>query len=81
MEEAKQSRVHLVIAQRVVEKLADGESHVSQIEILEVLKPLLEDYIAPPILKKNKMPENWFTNENNSKNDLIEQLSDYLQKI
>jgi hypothetical protein len=72
MEERKQSRVHLEIAQRVVEKLADGENTVLQESTLQVLIPLLEDYIVPAILKKNKMPENWFTNENNFKNDLIE---------
>jgi hypothetical protein len=47
MEEAKQSIVHLDIAQSIVNKLAEGESHVSQEVILQVLKPLLEGHIGP----------------------------------
>jgi hypothetical protein len=81
MEEAKQSTVHLEIAQRVVEKLADGESHVSQEATLQVLKPLLEGHIGPAILKLNKIPEELFTKDRYFKNDLIEKLSAYLQKI
>jgi hypothetical protein len=36
-EEAKQSRVHLDIAQRIVEKLADGEPFISLKTALLVL--------------------------------------------
>ena len=62
MEEEKQSRVHLDIAKRIVDTLADGECHVSQIAAQHFLKPLLEDFIAPGILKKHKLTENWFAN-------------------
>ena len=62
MEEEKQSRVHLDIAKRIVDTLADGEYHVSQLAAQQVLKPLLEDNILNLILKKHKIPENWFAN-------------------
>ena len=51
MEEEKQSRVHLDIAKRIVDTLADGECHVSQLAAQHVLKPLLEDFIGPGIIK------------------------------
>ena len=57
MEEEKQSSVHLAIAKRIVDTLANGECHVSQQAALQVLKPLLEDFIGPGILKKHKIPE------------------------
>ena len=57
MEEEKQSAVHLAIAKRIVDTLADKECHVTQQAALQVLKPLLEDFIGPGILKKHKIPE------------------------
>ena len=62
MEEEKQSRVNLDIAKRIIDTLADGECHVSQQAAQQVLKPLLEDHIVSAILKKHKLPENWFAN-------------------
>ena len=81
MEEAKKLRVHLDIAQSIVIKIAEGESHVSQEVILQVLKPLLEGHIGPSIIKISKIPEDWFTNEIYPRNNLISELSAYLQKI
>ncbi len=52
MEEVKQSRVHLDIAKRIVEKLADGKDHVTQNACKKVLKPLLEGHIGLAILNK-----------------------------
>jgi hypothetical protein len=46
-----------------------------------VLKPLLEGHIGPAILKLNKMPESWFTNEITPKSVLINEVSTYLQRI
>lgn len=47
MEEVKQSRVHLDLAQRIVEIMtADGESHITRKAASEVLKPILEYYIS-----------------------------------
>ncbi len=69
-EEEKQSAVHLAIAKRIVNTLADKKSHVTQQVALEVLKPLLEDNLAPIIIKKHKIPEYWFTNEKTPKLNL-----------
>jgi len=49
MEEFKQSRVHLDLAKRIVEKISEGESHISQQAALLILKPLLEGHIGPAI--------------------------------
>ncbi len=57
IEEEKQSAVHLAIAKRIVDTLSDGECHVTHQAALQVLKPLLEDFIGPGILKKHKIPE------------------------
>jgi hypothetical protein len=57
MEEEKQSSVHLAIARRIVNTIADEECLVSQQAALLVLKPLLEENITPLILKKHKIPE------------------------
>ena len=53
MEEVKQSSVHLAIAKLIVEELADGDCHVTQQAAQQVLKPLLEDHIAPAKMKKH----------------------------
>ena len=79
MEEVKQSRVHFEIAKRIVDKLADGDSQISQKSVFEVLKPILEDYIPSAKLKKYKIPERWFKNELTGKEDLLNELSSYLQ--
>ena len=50
-EEVKQSRVHLDIAKRIVDKLADGECHISQQVAINVLKQLLEENITLAIQK------------------------------
>jgi hypothetical protein len=78
-EEVKQSRVHLDIAQRIADKLADTKTEVSQEAALQVLKPLLTHHIAPAML--TEMPEDLFTTEKIQKNHLINKLSEYLQKI
>lgn len=49
MEEVKQTRVHLDLANRIVNKIAEGESHISQEAALFILKPLLEGHIGPTI--------------------------------
>ena len=53
MEEEKQSKavLHLDIAKRIVEKLADAKSQISQKAVLQVLQPLLEDHIPLSKLK------------------------------
>ena len=81
MEEVKQTRVHLDIAKRIVDKLTDGESYISQNAALQVLKPLMRDHIAPAILEENRMPEDWFIDERTSKDKLLNELSSYLQRI
>ena len=62
MEEVKQSRVHLDLAKSIVNKISNGECHVSQRAAAFILKPLLEDHISPAILKVNKIPEKWYKN-------------------
>ena len=57
MEEEKQSSVHLAIARRIVNTIADEECLVSQQAALLVLKPLLEENIITVKLKKHKIPE------------------------
>ncbi len=81
MEEVKQSRIHLDMAKRIVDKLGDGESHITKRAMLQVLKPLLEEHIAPAKFKKYKMPEDWFTLEMKENNDLLSELSSFLQRI
>jgi hypothetical protein len=77
-EEEKQSRVYLDIAKRIVDKLVDEESQISQKAVLQVVKPLLEDHILQSKLKKNNIPGHWLTNEITAKDDFINQLSSYL---
>ncbi len=81
MEEEKHTSVHLAIAKRIVDTLADGDCHVSQLAALQVLRPLLEDNLPPLILKKHKIPEQWFAYEMTAKESLIQELASYLQKI
>ena len=52
----KQSRIHLDIARRIVDTLADGESFISQNAAVQVLKPLLKDHITRATLKEYKLP-------------------------
>jgi UDP-N-acetyl-D-mannosaminuronate dehydrogenase len=59
----KQSRIHLDIARRIVDTLANGESIILQNAAVKVLKPLLKDHITRATLKVHKLPEDWFTNE------------------
>ncbi len=80
-EEEKQSGVHLAIAKHIVDTLADGESDVTQQVALEVLKPWLEDNIAPIMIKNHKIPDNWFTNERTPKLNLSHELASYLQLV
>ena len=47
----KQSRIHLDIATRIVDTLADGESYISQNAAVQVLKPFLKDQIPRTTLK------------------------------
>jgi len=49
MEEQKQSRVHFDLAKKIVDTIANGEDQISQQAVFQVLKPLLEDNIAPKI--------------------------------
>ena len=77
-EEKKQSSVHLDIAKRIVDKLADEESQISQKAVLQVVKPLLEDHILQSKLKKNKIPVHWLTNDITSKDVFLNELSSYL---
>ena len=81
MEEEKQSRVHLDLARRIFTTMADGEGYITQEVAIKVLKPLLEEFIAPGILKIHTMPEKWFKKKITVKDDLINDLSSYLQKI
>ena len=81
MEEVKQSRVHLDIATRIVDTIADGESYISQNAALQVLKPFLISQISADILEENRMPENWFIDEITPKDKLVNELSSYLQRI
>jgi hypothetical protein len=74
-------RVHLDVAQRIVNILADGESHVSQEAALQLLEPLLAGHVGPAILEQSEMPEKWFTVEITPKDDLVNELSAYLHKI
>jgi hypothetical protein len=78
MEEEKHTSVHLAIAKRIVDTLADGDCHVSQLAALQVLRPLLEDNLPPLILKKHKIPEQWFAYEMTAKESLIQELASYL---
>jgi hypothetical protein len=80
MEEVKQSRVHLEIAQRIVDKLAGEESNINQ-EKAQVLKTLLKGQVAPDILKENKIPSNWFIDDMTPKDKLLIELSAYLKQI
>ena len=48
--------------------------------MLQVLQPLLEDYILPAKLKKHKIPVHWLTNEITAKDDFLNELSSFLQK-
>ena len=48
--------------------------------MLQVLQPLLEDYIPPAKLKKLKIPLHWLTNEITAKDDFLNELSSFLQK-
>jgi hypothetical protein len=49
--------------------------------VFQVLKPLLEDNIAPKIQRMHKIPERWFTDHETDKNDLINDLASYLDRI
>ena len=62
VEEEKQLGVHLAIAKRIVDTLADGDYYISQRAVLQVLKPLLEGIIGSSILEIHKIPELWFEN-------------------
>ena len=61
MEEEKQSKVHLDLARRIFTTIAGGRKYITQEVAIMVLKPLLEENIAPATLKKHTMQENWFT--------------------
>jgi hypothetical protein len=81
MEEVKQSSVHLAIAKRIVDKIADKKHLISQQVALNVLKPFLEDHIIPAKLKKYKIPEYWFEESMMAKQYLLEELASYLQLV
>ena len=80
-EEKKQSSVYLDIAKRIVDKLADEGSQISQKAVLQVVKTLLEGHILPSKLRKIKIPVHWLTNEITAKDDFLKELSSYLQTI
>lgn len=81
MEEVKQSRVHLDLAKRIVDKIANGESHISQQAAVNILKELLEGHIALEIRNANRIPEKWFKSKKIDKVNLTNELSSYLQQI
>ena len=78
MEEQKLSRVHFDLAKKIIDTIADGEDHISQQAVFQVLKPLLEDNITAKIQREHKIPDRWFTNNETDKNNLINELSSYL---
>jgi hypothetical protein len=78
MEEVKHSRVHLDLAKRIVDKIADGESHISQQAAVHILKELLEGHIGLEIRNVHKIPEKWFESKKTDKINLTNELSSYL---
>jgi hypothetical protein len=46
-----------------------------------VLKVQLENHVTPKKLNENKIPQKFLTNEKTAKDDFLNELSSYLQKI
>ena len=81
MEEEKESVAHTNLARQIVETLADGEEVVLQQPALQVLKPLLEDHITPAKQKLYPIPEWWFGKKDLVKNELIDEIGNYLKRV